>query len=266
MFLSSKGQSTIEYVVVIALVISGIMIIGPYVIRSINAQFETIEDDTRQSFQEVPRQGPVISRSFPGCDCGTPVDSGGCGNGLNCPFTQRVFDRVCTPAGCELELLGRFGALPYECRNDLRCCVDTFLGHCGPNAIFVPGGCPDGQGEFQHECNVPPVFTYLCKPDPICIFSCIGNISTFAQWCDPVNFNRRLPSSLNIVHYDPGSCPADIHCAAQCFPTFIQDPPLPSPGIKCVCPPGMVPSAYGGCPAGTCYQGSCGPNQCEILP
>ncbi len=276
MSLSRKAQSSIEYALMMAAVITGIMIVGPYAIRAINAHFQIIAEDTQESYKEIPRQGPIIIEVLPGCECSGLI-RGACGNGLDCPRTQRVYSKTCTPVGCEASLLSRFGVLPYECRND-GCCLDGWDGLCGPNAIHVPGGCPDGQGEILRECDLPSVYSYFCQdpttlippiiPNP-CLFACVGNKSDYANWCPGYNIGLRN-NTTPVLHYDSiEGCPGSPQCAAQCFPTFIHT----ATRANCVCPPGYVPvdpsALCGGvlCASNSCCSGACtGPGLCDNTP
>ncbi len=52
------GQSLIEYSLIVLLVILGIVVMGPYVLRSINAHFkiwdEEIQDSHNERFNSLP--------------------------------------------------------------------------------------------------------------------------------------------------------------------------------------------------------------------
>jgi Flp pilus assembly pilin Flp len=53
----SHGQSVIiEYASIAILIILGILVIGPYVVRSVNAYFKTAEEQAHESFREEIQQ------------------------------------------------------------------------------------------------------------------------------------------------------------------------------------------------------------------
>jgi Flp pilus assembly pilin Flp len=57
--MNKHGQSIIEYVLIAVLVILGIVIMGPYVLRSVNAHFKLWDDGVQDSFTENITQAPV---------------------------------------------------------------------------------------------------------------------------------------------------------------------------------------------------------------
>jgi len=98
-----SGQSVLEYSAIAMLVIIGILAMGPYVVRSVNAYFKSAEEQAHDSFREDIRQtnlhGAEVNYDLGECDCsfsGTPV----CGNGIMCPVTQFMYPYNCSPAGC----------------------------------------------------------------------------------------------------------------------------------------------------------------------
>ena len=52
MLFKKKGQTTIEYTTIAAIVVASILIMGPYMIRSINAFFKSLDDEVNDSFME----------------------------------------------------------------------------------------------------------------------------------------------------------------------------------------------------------------------
>lgn len=59
MHLSKKAQSTIEYSALVVFVIIGILVMGPYIIRSINAYFHGTKESIKDSYLEEIEQVPV---------------------------------------------------------------------------------------------------------------------------------------------------------------------------------------------------------------
>src|SRR3989338_7310460 len=118
MRISPKAQASIEYMTIIVLVVTGIVLMGPYVIRSINAHFKSIDDQVQDSFQEKITQAPLPPDPIPICNCPTWVDQdcGALGRGTNCtdadpstlccdsvgdPDTFKMYSKKpCIPEGC----------------------------------------------------------------------------------------------------------------------------------------------------------------------
>ena len=69
MRISPKAQASIEYMTIIVLVVTGIVLMGPYVIRSINAHFQALDDQVQDSFQENITQAPNTNFNVPNCAC-----------------------------------------------------------------------------------------------------------------------------------------------------------------------------------------------------
>ena len=59
MHLSKKAQSTMEFCAIIIFVIIGILVMGPYIIRSINAYFHGTKESIKESYLEQIEQAPV---------------------------------------------------------------------------------------------------------------------------------------------------------------------------------------------------------------
>ncbi len=102
--MSKKAQQTIEYSVILALVAAGIIMMGPYVIRSWNAHLKGAEDSILDSFND-PLVEEDHGTDLPDCTCseweGDPPDD--CGISP-CEATELKQDRTnCQPPGCENE-------------------------------------------------------------------------------------------------------------------------------------------------------------------
>jgi hypothetical protein len=59
MHLSKKAQSTLEYCAIAIFVIIGILVMGPYIIRSINAYFQGTKESIKESYLEEIEQAPI---------------------------------------------------------------------------------------------------------------------------------------------------------------------------------------------------------------
>ena len=282
---SKKAQSMIEYVSVATLVMIGILVMGPYVTRSINALFKNIEDDLDDAFKEEMAQGDP-SVNVPDCYCTDLIDVM-CGGGP-CDPRQMYLKRDCFPAGCELFLPGGY----EDCEYRDYCCTNwAETGNCGVTAINA-GGCPDGEMEYRNECGGdaggPATINFVCQnicqgqvgcpapPHPSCIFYCTdaaGNpiqpaMLNFATYCP--NDTIGLPGDLIITFVPNGGCTAGLKCEAECVPGFVPSvagwgcecPPNSHPvGNTCVCDPGFF--FRDGCLGlGQCFHDGCPVNQC----
>ena len=67
---SRRGVSGLEYMAIIVVVMTGILLGGPYVMRAINAPFKTIEEGAFDSAREDIKQGTGIVGPPPVCNCG----------------------------------------------------------------------------------------------------------------------------------------------------------------------------------------------------
>lgn len=61
MKLSQKGQHTLEYMILLILIMAGIIIGGPYVIRSWNAQVKGWEDSVVDSMDDPLMEADSVS-------------------------------------------------------------------------------------------------------------------------------------------------------------------------------------------------------------
>ncbi len=292
MSLSPKAQSTIEYMTIITLVIVGILIMSPYVIRSINSYFKTGDDAVEDSFLEEIDQAPPTGVTLPGCDCpqwnlADPRVTRGCGGGSPCARREEHWKRDCTPIGCQVDLI-RFGInLPmFECRPNTApfrpppddwCCEDwavymncqggprdpdgpgPLLGKCcGVNAVDAPGGrCPDGQVERRRFCGEANFPQYGgCIADPDCIFQCVGFFDSDAAWCP--NDTIDLPNSMITVHRTDL-----VNCTARKCEAFCRGCHIRNPGANnCILNLGSGIALQGACPPGRCVRGACGVTRC----
>src|SRR3989338_7473302 len=103
-FANKNGQHALEYVILMTLIMAGIPIGGPYVIRSWNAQMKMWEDSVTDSMRDPLDNAPPVP--IPGCDDGTWVDvtcgvgtMDNCGNTVSCQATEMLSTRPFNPAG-----------------------------------------------------------------------------------------------------------------------------------------------------------------------
>lgn len=92
----NHGQSILEYVFIAMLVILGVIVMGPYVIRSVNAHFKLWDEAMDQ------RQVPINVGISGECHCGKPVAQacGGKGWVVSCAPNQRLYASQCSPPTC----------------------------------------------------------------------------------------------------------------------------------------------------------------------
>ena len=86
----TKAQHTIEYAVLLTLIMAGIIIAGPYVTRSWNANLKGWDDSVQDSLQDQLLEVPAASVPITGCDPQAWADEG-CGLGSFDPCTGAVF-------------------------------------------------------------------------------------------------------------------------------------------------------------------------------
>jgi hypothetical protein len=224
-----KAQAGLEYLGIAALVMAGILIAGPYVVRSINAHFKAAENGAIDTEREKIRQAPLQPENLPTCTCNWSF--GGCGNGgildngEACGVGRNIFKRMCSPLGCEVQMQSAnvFSNM-QECRDDPtnahNCCTAREDKECGALGANTPGGaCPDGQIKWVQNCGSPtPKAVYHCSSDNRCIFGCAAK-STTATWCNSSKYNDNVISNNQAVRYVTfGQCNADndMTCKAQC--------------------------------------------------
>jgi|GEM_PF-2038755 len=267
-----KGQSMIEYGTMATLVMVGILLMGPYVVRSINAFFQAIDDDIRDSVTEEISQGPSEGYGLPsGCTCTPPLGSplldavcgtGPCCGGGGCAAWQKLQVRTCDPPDCEKSVYAAEGVpvQMFNCVNENACCtpwVET--GNCGANAApstgHTPGGCPAGEKEYRRQCGppqVPPVYEYACQgtcssgpapcppvlPGAVCAF-CSDISGSFtgpgdnADWCE--GDNTDLSATITFTHVaNTAACTPARKCEAVCRAPFV--PAAGNPSLFCECP------------------------------
>jgi len=253
LFKSRRGVSALEYLALAVLLMTGILLGGPYVMRSINAPFKALEEGSLDSTREEIKQGNVNSVPVGPCIC-LPLSDQGCGDGNACSRTQKVFKRTCAPLGCEVDLIAA-GVITVmqECRNEASppstCCLDAqSTGNCGILAAHVPGGCPAGHMEMRKMCGSPiAVPVYSCVADPACVNDCQPFSPTYAVgWCDPLRYKDGVVGLTPPVYVDNGHCldTLDMKCKVECKEEAY------SVAGACIphCPNGICENGLGGTP------------------
>jgi hypothetical protein len=226
------AQASIEYMTITALVVTGIVIMTPHVIRSINAHFHALDDQVQDSMQEKIDQSSQ-SPNLPSCGCGDWKSAPVCGSMSNpgncsdgdpstpcCGDFERYYYKVCTPAGCNKN----FPVGPIEkCASDLTCCMPWANNKCAP-----PGMTDD----YGNSCNQKMIQTRTCAPGssepliqcvthPDCSFKCLPPKAEHTELCpgDDVGLTADTPYTL------VSSCTPGVKCEVVCDPshTFVEE-------------------------------------------
>jgi len=232
----NRGQSIIEYILVSILIIFGIIYMGPYVLRSINAYFNLWNDGLQDSFNEHLTQAPPssIPPINSTCQC-TPISSGTCGGypGSHCSATQEEIDYNCNPQGCN--------GINYSCPTDNSCCsaiVDLGCGNIPIGQVAPSGNCNYGYHVQSQTCG--STTAYQCIADSSCNAKCQGNDSN-ANYCPNSDVNLVKNTVLDFVGNDSSSCtesPPGPKCQVYCNPPYVVNSTVPPSGCvkNCVAP------------------------------
>jgi hypothetical protein len=285
--MNKNGQSIIEYTLIAILVILGIVYMGPYALRSVNAYFKLWDEGVQDSFEENLSQAPVnvIPDMNATCQCWTTP--GGCGgiSGASCQAGYRSWAHSCNPQGSACD-----GGASSGCSFDTTCC-DPIAQSCGSaplplgpgNTYAVPSNttsppCYYGQRIWISPCSISSTYpacsasiTTNCIPTSYCVADaancpapkCTGNLPSGALYCTT---NGAAPAAglldknYPVTQAPGGTCPS-THT---------------SPGTYCyyyfLCPSGSTVDASGNCayevaPApvnGACPTGL--PSNCSCPP
>ena len=139
--MTKSGQSIIEYVLIAVLVVMGIVVMGPFALRSVNAHFKLWDDSVQDSVTENITQAPAssIPTINSKCICENVV-SDQCGSataGSPCPPNELIINHNCNPIGCD-------DAPTTSCSApDPNCCKTYSKQGCGTYTC-PSSGCPTG--------------------------------------------------------------------------------------------------------------------------
>lgn len=247
MLKNKSAQSVTEYALLIMVVMAGIIIGGPYVIRSWNAYLKGWDSSIEDSYSD-PLKESESGIPLPTCDnCRfeAPTRCGGvspcCGGG--CEDNETELIRICDPVNCAPPL--------SRCEPDPGCCVTFDTGLCAGNNIPP---CLDGQMGTITRCG--DVDTPGCRPETNCQSSCLNRPGNSFS-CKELGELEDEEDLFSDTDYRviPTCTPAK--CEVVCYDTFV-----PTPDRKdCVCQAGqhVVPKNQETdlCPTGYCHQGSC---------
>jgi len=224
-----NAQITLEYLSIAVLVGLGVLIMGSYVVKAINAYFKTTDDTLEDSFleEQLPHQNDL----GPGCVC-APSLNNGCAAG-DCEAWQVEMVPQCNPPGC--------AGGPY-CVTDRETC-------CSPRDIGCRmHGCLNGYMAVDVSCVgfEPPLYT--CDFRAACKLECSQDKPDyFSQWCDlggvePAGY---APASMTTSHVTtyvyPGECDGITYCQAECSAPYMpQDKDAIAGNEFCGCPPDTI--------------------------
>ena len=257
---NNKGQSVIEYSLVIILVTASLITMGPYVTRSWNAHVKSLEDSVSDSQNDPMIQATVESDIIiDRCTCEYVKPAGclepdpnqtpdPCCNVNGCGVYERTWLWNCVPGGCD-------NTQPLvKCEFAAGCCApwaDADPKICGadafPNAPIPPspdGTCGDGQSLQSHLCGIDGGGTqlnYQCVNDSDCVYACLVQappLPQFATLCpdDDTHLGLLDNASFNLVAL--GGCTIGTKCEFQCMSSFF---PTGIGGLDCRCAPGRFP-------------------------
>jgi hypothetical protein len=216
--MNKNGQSMIEYMFIAILVILGVVIMGPYVLRSVNAHFkiwdESVQDSSTENITQAPVGDvpPIISTCPPCTDIAGSC--GGSATGLQCGANQRNYSHNCTPMLCD-------GAPASYCQSDPTCCTAWTNIGCGT--------IPVGQSPTSDNCNYGFEIqgqqcgnnnTVQCIANPSCNPQCLGVISPGSLFCATNTASpptTGLNQSYGITYVgNQASCPSPATCQVYC--------------------------------------------------
>ncbi|MBF0504770.1 MAG: hypothetical protein HQL14_06680 [Candidatus Omnitrophica bacterium] len=271
--MTRRGQSIVEFTLIAILVILGIVFMGPYVLRSINAYFKLWDTSVQDSFEEKLQQAPVSDVPDILANCTYVSTNEGCGisvAGATCGAGYSAWTLVDNPQGCS-------GAPSSTCKADCGCCDPEPQG-CGSfplptdasgNPIAPPDNIPPpatsncyyGQHLLASVCapgmSCPNIAAPLCINDSACPMpTCTGTFpSAGFQPCPATETGLTADTSFSYV--SDNNCASATKkcqyvCAAGYFPNencsyiytvaSITGSSCPSdPNCSCSCAPGGPP-------------------------
>ena len=119
--MNKRGQSIIEYSLIAILVILGIIVMGPYVLRSVTGHYQMWNDGVQDSFKENINQAKF--KSIPdvdlGCTCTDSLGEKGSNfAGSQCTPGQYICNHNCNPQGCDGHKFSRCVSDPANCSKE----------------------------------------------------------------------------------------------------------------------------------------------------
>ncbi|MCA9401689.1 MAG: hypothetical protein KC713_08680 [Candidatus Omnitrophica bacterium] len=275
------GQNFMEYAVLLMTVMAGIIIMGPYVTRSWNAQLKGWEDSVVDSMTDPLLEGNRVSISGCNCEDTRLLECGNPDGSTFCEVRKRHRTSKCEPPSiCEQQ-----GIPDEECVWDSACCDpltpqlpenidDLIKEHClsannGGDFSQCPcgihAGCPNGHALSEpYVCGRDNTELTECLEYDLCSFEC--QVTTvppvyYAGWCPDDNIGLPEDNIQNSAVWN------SIHTNAEPTCSLPEEPP------KCEweCLPEAYPMGFlngfyttcGQCKPGQLYQGVCPGSSCQ---
>ncbi|MFT5169517.1 MAG: hypothetical protein ACI8Q2_000125, partial [Candidatus Omnitrophota bacterium] len=238
-----KGQGVIEYSIVMVVVIIGVIIMGPYVIRSWNANLQGYADSVRDSYED-PLKEPGKIPGFPGdgcfCrwtnPCGVADDTTPCCGEFGCNANETASIYSCFPAKCT-----DHSGIPddkVKCEPSSGCCTswefmetpETCAKACGSEGLE----CGEGEACQEQTCTDilgNPTVDNQCKPHGDCNFICLPKYTSYegpsygdeTHICENTEADLTSTTRWSFINYDD-KCDAVEHagkkCVAKCADGF----------------------------------------------
>jgi len=222
--MNKRAQSIIEYALIAARVILGIIFMGPYVLRSIGAHFKLWDTGVQDSFHENLSQAPVNDVPDLPLNCVCSDTALGCGSGVagsQCSQFQRIVSHNCPPPSTQF----CDGQQASHCIFDPLCCTGWVNVGCG--TIPTDQTPPSNNCNFGNEIQVQQcgnTSTYQCIPSASCNPSCLppGNLTAPGALFCATNSTAQ-PSGL-INNYPityVSTCPPSPQCQVYCASGFL---------------------------------------------
>ena len=192
--MNKNGQSMIEYSLIAFLVVVGVVVMGPYALRSVGAHFKLWDESVQDSISENITQAPVgdahITSNCPPCT-NTKTSCGSSLAGSQCSATQMGYAHTCNPQFCD-------GAPASFCLTDSSCCTGLSASVCGNIPLGQPqttSDCNYGNRLYSQQCGASS--SSQCQPDASCPMpQCQGILGPGVQPC-PNSPGTSLGGSLS---------------------------------------------------------------------
>ena len=286
-----EGQHAMEYMILLTLVMAGIIIAGPYVVRSWNANLKGWEDSALDSLQDPFLLGDPDPTLIGGCKlvsvdwsevaCNIGIYDPCEGGTFTCGVKKMLEERTFDPPGCQCAQPPSVRPKYLRCTlHDCCCTAPVPTGKCGINAtgtgdilgcaVFPPpavtptqknpdGTCPDGMMEVYVTCGSDPSPRYGCIPHADCNFSCeepatIGTGPAYGGLCLDDDIGLGSTTNYSYVAYD--ECTDPVKCERECA----EDAFVFGTGASSSCGPCLEEDI--GIDTGVCPEGQYDPLGC----
>ena len=259
--MNKRGQSIVEYALIAILVILGIVFMGGYVLRSINAHYKLWDEGVSDSFEENLSQAPVNAIPYISSSCSCTATPGQCGDSSggvgSCGYGYREVDYKCTIQGCN-------GGRNNGCVSDPTCCTTPVKTSCGSVPLNQPitanpTNCHYGDSLWTYPCV--STNSNECREDPACPPPQCGYVPNpqSVVYCATGSSTPPKPPIIStntpVIYVNSSSdCTSGLPCQVYCASGFILD----NSGINCIpatCPAGYVMTT--GCQQGYFQNGNC---------